>query len=284
MIFKKKTFIKYCKLNLLYMSLCVLSIIFISPFIWQFFTSLKTGAEVFLYPPRLLPKIFHWDNYLKLLDIAPFGLFLSNSFKIGVLFTIGQLLSCSLAAFAFARMKFPGRSLLFLLILSTLMIPYQLRMIPIFVLMKKLGWVNTHKALIVPGFFGSAFGIFLLRQFFLTFPQELEDVARLDGCSSFSIYWRIFLPLSKPVLATLGIFVFMTQWNDLLGPAIFLHSWEKMTVTIGLAAFQGSASRASPHWNLLMGGALLSIIPILIIYVVGQKYFVRGIVTTGLKG
>ena len=275
---------KYFEISLVYVVLCGISVIFIGPFVWQFFTSLKPQSEIFIYPPKLIPEVLHWENYMEIFNIAPFGLFAANSLKIAVLFTIGQLLSCSLAAYAFARMKFPGRNILFLTIFFTLMIPYQLKMIPIYVIMKGLGWVNTHKALIVPGFFGLPFGIFLLRQFFLTFPKELEDAARIDGCGSFGIYWRILLPSSKPALATLGIFVFVFQWNNFLEPVIYLNSWEKMTFTVGLAFFQGSMTYTVPRWNLLMGGALLSIVPMLIIYILGQKYFVRSIVTTGLKG
>jgi multiple sugar transport system permease protein len=211
----------------------------------------------------------------------PFGWFTFNSFKLAILGVVGQLLSCSLAAYAFARIRFPGRETAFLIWLACLMIPYQVTVIPQYLLFRSFGWLDTHYPLFVPYFFGGAFGTFLLRQFFMTIPSELEDAATIDGCSRFGIYWRIFLPLSRPALATLGVFVFMAQWNNLLGPVIYLSTYEKMTLTVGLAFFRG---QYYTQWALLMAGAVISVIPIMALYAVAQQYFVRGVVLSGLKG
>lgn len=251
------------------------------PFIWMFLSSLKTDMEIFVFPPRLLPETVHWENYLAVMESMPFGWFIFNSFKIAFLAMIGQLLSCSLAAYAFARIKFPGRETVFVIWLACLMIPYQVNLIPQYVLFRSFGWLDTHLPLIVPSFFGGVFGTFLLRQFFLTLPSELEDAARIDGCSRFGIYWRIFLPLSKPALATLGVFVFMSNWNNLLGPVVYLSSYEKMTLTVGLAFFRG---QYTTEWALLMAGAVISVIPIMVIYAAAQQYFVQGVVMSGIKG
>jgi multiple sugar transport system permease protein len=251
------------------------------PFVWMFLSSLKTDPEIFVFPPRWLPETVHWSNYRAVMESMPFGWFIFNSFKISSLNMLGQLLSCSLAAYAFARIRFPGRETVFLMWLACLMIPGQVTLIPQYVLFRSFGWLDTHYPLIVPSYFGGAFGTFLLRQFFLTIPSELEDAARIDGCSRFGIYWRIFLPLAKPALATLGVFVFMSNWNNLLGPVVYLNSYEKMTLTVGLAFFRG---QYTTQWALLMAGAVISVIPILLIYATAQQYFVRGVVLSGIKG
>ena len=251
------------------------------PFIWMFLSSLKTDPEIFVFPPRWLPETPQWSNYRTVMESMPFGWFIFNSFKIATLAMIGQVLSCSLAAYAFARIRFPGRETVFVIWLACLMIPYQVNLIPQYLLFRSFGWLDTHYPLIVPNFFGGVFGTFLLRQFFLTIPNELEDAARIDGCRRFGIYWRIFLPLAKPALATLGVFVFMSNWNNLLGPVVYLSSYEKMTLTVGLAFFRG---QYTTQWALLMAGAVISVIPIILIYAAAQQYFVRGVVLSGLKG
>lgn len=257
------------------------AVIMALPFIWMILTSLKTNAEVFAFPPRWLPEAPRWSNYSDVMQAMPFGWFVFNSFKIAVLAVIGQLLSCSLAAYAFARIEFVGRDALFLIVLATLMVPGVVTLIPVFILMRELGWLNTHYPLIVPNFLGSAFGIFLLRQFFLGIPSDLEDAARIDGASRFGIYRFIFLPLAKPALATLGVFVFMGAWNDLLGPIIYLVDYDKMTLTVGLAFFRG---QYTTDWPLLMAGAMISVVPIIALYLVAQRYFVAGVAISGLKG
>ena len=248
------------------------------PFVWMLSTSLKTTAQSMAFPPEWIPNPFVWENYTRITDYMPFFLFLYNSVKIAFFVVFGTLLTCSLAGYAFAKLRFPGRKPLFLLLLSTMMIPTQVTLIPVFVIMKYLGWINTHYALIVPAFFGSVFGTFLLRQFFLGIPNELEDAARIDGCTPWSIYWRIMLPLAKPSLATLAIFSFMGTWNDFMRPLIYLSDMTKMTLPVGLALLANHQDIRIP---LIMAGALLSLLPILVLYVFGQKYFVRGIALTG---
>jgi len=264
-----------------YIFLILLTIVMGLPFLWMLSSSFKSPGYIFIYPPQWIPNPLRWQNYIDLLHEMPFATFFYNSAKIAFLVTVGQLLTCSLAAYVFARFQFPGRETLFSILLATLMVPFQVTMIPVFITMFKLNLLDTHLALWGPAFLGGAYGTFLLRQFFLTLPQELEDAASMDGCGRFGIWWRIFLPLSKPALATLGIFVFMAQWNDLLGPVLYLSTKAKMTLTIGMAMmFQQWG--ATP-WNLVMAGSVVMVLPILLIYFLGQKYFVQGIVTTGLK-
>jgi multiple sugar transport system permease protein len=264
-----------------YLLLVLLTIVMGVPFLWMISSSLKEQGYIFIYPPQWIPNPVRWQNYIDLFNMMPFMQFFYNSAKIALLTTVGQLLTCSLAAYAFARFQFWGRDTIFTILLATMMVPFQVTMIPVFITMHRLNLLDTHLALWGPAFLGGAYGTFLLRQFFLTLPPELEDAARVDGCGRFGIWWRIFLPLSKPALATLGIFVFMGQWNDLLGPVLYLSTKAKMTLTIGLAMLFHQWG-ATP-WNLVMAGAVVTVLPILIIYIFGQKYFVQGIVTTGLK-
>ena len=256
-------------------------LLMVIPFLWMVSTSLKTTAQSMAFPPEWWPAPFVWGNYARIWDFMPFFTFLLNSVKIAFFVVCGQLLTCSLAGYAFAKLRFPGRRALFLVLLSTMMIPAEVTLIPVFVIMKSLGWLNTHYSLIVPAFFGSVFGTFLLRQFFLTLPNDLEDAARIDGCSPFGIYWRIMLPLAKPSLATLAIFTFMGTWNDFMRPLIYLSDMDKMTLPVGLALISNHQDIRIP---LIMAGAMLSLLPILVFYVCGQKYFVRGIALTGMKG
>jgi len=250
------------------------------PMLWMISTSLKDEGTIFTYPLHWIPNPIVWGNYARLFQVEPFALYLGNSFVYAVLATIGQLLTCSMAAYAFARLRFPGRNLIFMALLATLMIPDQVTIIPTFIIMKYLGWVDSLKPLIIPGWAGGAFGTFLLRQFFLTIPSELMDAAKIDGCSFYGIYARIFMPLAGPALATLGVFTFMWSWNDLFGPLIYLNTPSKYTVSIGLTFFQSVHYNS---WALLMAGSIVSLVPIIILYVVAQRYFVQGIATTGLK-
>ena len=255
--------------------------VMILPFLWMLSTSLKTTVQSMAFPPEWWPSPVVWQNYTSITEHMPFFLLLFNSVKISFFVVFGTLLTCSLAGYAFAKLRFPGRKALFLVLLSTMMIPTQVTLIPVFVIMKYLGWINTHLALIVPAFFGSVFGTFLMRQFFMAIPNELEDAARIDGCSPWGIYWRIMLPLAKPSLATLAIFSFMGTWNDFMRPLIFLSDMDKMTLPVGLALLANHQDIRIP---LIMAGAMLSLLPILILYIFGQKYFVRGIALTGMKG
>jgi len=258
------------------------ALIMLIPFIWMVSTSFKTIDQVFTFPPNWIPNPFIWDNYPRAFTSVPFARWFLNSLQIAVLVTIGQLFTCSLAGFTFARMRFPGRDPLFLVYLGTMMIPAHVTIIPIFVTMNWLKLVDTPWSLILPGL-TSAWGTFLFRQYFLTLPSELEDAAKIDGCGFFRIYGQISLPLAKPVLATLAVFTFMSSWNDFLGPLIFLQSKDQKTLTIGLlqfrAEFQGLA-----NWPVMMAGIVISTLPILIAFVIGQKYFVRGLALTGIKG
>ncbi len=236
-------------------------------------------GEVFIFPPKMFGEKIHWENYLRAFDRFPFGLFFWNSLKITVIVVIGQLITSSMAGYVFARLKFRYRDYLFGLYLATMMVPGQVTMIPTFILMRHYGLVDTHAALILPGLV-SAFGTFLMRQFFLTIPAALEDAAKIDGCTPFGVYWRIFLPLSKPALATLGVFIFMGMWNDFLGPLVFINSLEKMTLPLGLASMQGMYST---DWPVLMAGTVLSLLPIIIIFLLAQDFFIRGVTLSGLK-
>lgn len=267
---------------LLHLALGLGALIMVIPFVWMVSTSFKELAQVFVYPPEWIPNPFIWENYPKAFTAVPFAQWFLNSFVIAALVTLGQLLTCSLAGFTFARMRFPGRNLLFLIYLGTMMIPHHVTIIPIFVMMNTFGLVDTFWPLILPGL-ASAWGTFLFRQYFLTLPQELEDAAKIDGASFFRIFSQIFMPLAGPVLATLGIFTFMGSWNDFLGPLIFLQSKEHKTLTIGLLQFRADF-QGMGNWPVMMAGVVISVLPVLLAFVIGQKYFVRGIALTGIKG
>ncbi len=267
------------KLIWVYISVSIGALFMIGPFVWMILTSLKTLGEATRVPPVIFPNEYQWYNYFKVTEILPFAKFFFNTSFTAVGRTIGQLIFSSMAAYAFARIKFPGRRFLFVLMLSLLMVPPQAYYIPQYLIMIKLGWLNSLKALIIPGLF-SAFGTFLLRQFFLTLPQELEESARLDGCNHFQIYLYVMLPLAKPGLIALSILVIRWSWNDLMWPLIVNASPDKMTLSVGLASLQGQYLTDYP---VLMAAALLSILPMIIIFISLQKYFVEGIALSGTK-
>lgn len=272
--------------------LIVGGLIMMLPFFWMLLTSLKTRAEVFGAPLFSLPSGPHLENYATMWNALPdvtFGTFFINSMKLATLNTVGQLISCSLAAYAFAVLSFRGKGPLFALILATLIIPFQVVLVPNFILYRLLphptsqsgNWIGTQEPLWVGAFLGGAFGIFLLRQFFLTIPRELGEAARVDGANPWQIYRHIYLPLAKPALATLGIFTFMWTWNDLLNPLIYLRGLDQYTTTVGLAFFQG---QFVGKWPEMMAGALVSLAPMIVLFVTAQQLFVRGIAISGLKG
>lgn len=268
-------------LVLVYTLLIVGAFLFMIPFIWMLSSSLKELSQIFVYPPKWIPNPVRWDNYARALAKMNFPLALKNTLIITVLTVSGQLLSSALVAYGFARLKFPGRDFLFMLVISTMMLPSQVTMIPVFIIFRTLGWVDTLKPLIVPSFLGAnAFAIFLLRQFFLTIPKELEDAARIDGCGSLRIFFQIMLPLAKPAMVTVGIFAFMGSWNDFFGPLIYLNSESMRTLAIALQTFQG---QFTAEWNLLMAASVVVLLPVLVIFFSLQQYFVQGIVLTGLK-
>jgi multiple sugar transport system permease protein len=275
-----------------YAALVVGGVAMMIPFLWMLSTSLKTRAEVFSSAPFTFPTGLHWENYSKMWFALPgvtFGTFFQNSIVIASLATIGQLVTCSMAAYAFAVIQFPGKRVLFGLILATLIIPFQVVLVPNFVLYRNLpwpfsesgNWIGTNLPLWVWAFFGGAFGTFLLRQFFLAIPGELADAARVDGANPWQIFLRIYVPLARPALATLAIFQFMWSWNDLLDPLIYLRDLPGYTTTVGLAFFQG---QFVGKWPEMMAGALVSLLPMILLFLVAQKYFVRGIALSGLKG
>lgn len=264
-----------------YAVLIIGAIAMIMPFAWMVSTSFKEAGGIFTYPPRWIPSRFVLDNYLDAWRAAPFGRYFLNSIFVASAVTLGQLITCSLAAYAFARLDFPGKSLLFLLFLSTIMIPLQLTIIPSFLVLRELKWLDTYYALIVP-FTVSAFGTFLLRQTFMTIPQELEDAAKLDGCSRLGFLWRIVLPLSKPPLASLALFTFMGTWNDYLWPLIMTNSREMRTLQIGLRFLV--SQEGGSQWGIFMAATVMVSLPIIIFYLLVQKQFVKGIALTGLRG
>jgi multiple sugar transport system permease protein len=264
-----------------YLLLVAGGLFMLMPFVWMLSSSLKDQGAIFAYPPTLIPAAPRWENFREILDVVPFGRYFGNSTLIAVLSVIGQLLSCSMAAFAWARIPFAGRELFFMTLMAALIIPPQVTLVPLFIMMNQVGWIDTYYPLILPFWLGGAFGTFLLRQFFLGIPRDLEDAAKLDGAGPWRIYWSIYLPLCKPALATVAIFTFLLQWNELLRPLIFLSSPDKLPLTVGLAALR---SQYSTSWNLIMAGALISIIPMLILFVFAQRYFVRGVAASGLKG
>lgn len=271
---------------LIYTIATIVGILFALPFLWTIGSSLKPLTEIFMFPPTLWPIEPRWQNYADVFRIAPFWRFITNTAYITALAMIGQILSASAVAYGFSRFRFPGRDFLFLVVLSTMMLPWQVTIVPTFILFRFLGWINTFWPLIVPSFFGGgAFYIFLLRQFFMTIPKDLDEAAKIDGASSVRIFWSILLPLAKPAIATVAIFSFIEHWNEFIGPLIFLNSTDKFTVSIGLRFFMASPFESDePREAILMAASLIVALPPLALFFLAQQYFVRGIVTTGLKG
>ena len=252
------------------------------PLLWLISSSLKDQARIFIYPPQWIPDPMRWDNYTRVFEQIPFLRFYWNTIVVTGLAVVGQLLSASLVAFGFARLRFPGRDLLFLILLSTIMIPYHVTLIPTFVLFRILGWLDTYAPLILPYWLGGgAFYIFLLRQFYMRLPIELDDAARIDGASTLGIYWRIILPQAMPALGVVAIFTFLNHWNDFFNPLIYLNTTEKYTLALGINLFRGYQTT---QWNLLMAASVMVTAPCILLYALAQRYFIQGIVFTGLKG
>lgn len=260
--------------------LAVCGLVMVSPFLWQFLTSLKSLGEATRVPPVFVPAAWRWDNYARVFVAIPFAAQFLNTVLVTVVRVVGQLLFCSLAAYAFARLEFRGRNVIFGLCLSILMVPAQLYVIPQYQIMETLGWLNSLKALIVPGLF-SAFGVFLLRQFFLALPRDLEEAARIDGCNPLQVYWHVMLPLVRPGLVALGVLTTIWSWNELLWPLIVNTDPEKMTLSAGLASLQGQRLTDFP---VLMSGALMASLPMIVLFSVMQRKFIDSIATTGTKG
>lgn len=268
------------RLGFSYLTTTSLAILFTLPFLWMVSSSLKTAPDLIKIPPSWVPNPVRWQNYPDAWRYEPFGLFFKNTAIYVAFAIVGQVLSCSLAAYGFARLRFRGRNLYFLILLSTMMLPAQVTMIPKYILFVKLGWINTLKPLIVPLWFGNAFYIFLLRQFFLTIPLELDEAALIDGASRFNIFWKVILPLSRPVLFTIIAFSFISHWNDFMGPLIYLNDHRKMTVAVGLNLFR---SEFGTQFELLMAASVIVLAPIIVVFFMCQRYFVRGVVMSGIK-
>ncbi len=264
----------------LYGVLVVVAATMFVPFLWMVSTSLKENQFVLSMPPEFFPTEPTLGSYQQLLDLLPFGRMMLNSFLVAIVVTIGQIISGSMAAYVFARMHFRGRDVIFLAYLATMMIPTQVTIVPLFILMRYLGWLNSYQGIITPMVF-TAFGTFLLRQSFLTIPTELEEAAFIDGASHWTVFWKIIMPVSRPALATLAVFAFMQAWNAYLWPLFVINDESMMTLPVGLALLHG---RYLTEWNLVMAGAVVTVIPMLIIYLLAQDYFVKGVVTSGLKG
>jgi multiple sugar transport system permease protein len=258
-----------------------LGLFFFLPFYWLVTTSLKADPEIFAMPPVWVPRHFLWGNFVRAVHYIPFFLYLKNTLVICVLSVLGSVASSSLVAYSFARVRWPGRDALFVVLLATMMLPAQVTLIPVFSIFRSLGWIDTFLPLVVPHFLGSAFFIFMLRQFFMTIPLELSDAARIDGCTEWDIYRRILLPLSRPALATVGLFTFINAWNDFGGPLLYLNDDQTATLSLGLQQF---ISQHGAEWSLLMAASTLMTLPIILLFFFAQRTFIQGIAMTGLKG
>ncbi|MDR9855445.1 carbohydrate ABC transporter permease [Paenibacillus sp. VCA1] len=262
---------------ILVLGACIMAL----PFIWMLLSSLKDLSQVFIVPPKWIPDPFVWSNFKTSLTALPFGKAYFNSFYINVIVVASQLFTCSMAAYAFAKIRFPFRESLFVLFLATMMVPGQVTIIPLYLMMKSIGWLDSHLSIIVPAALFNAFGVFLLRQFFRGIPKEMEEAAIVDGANRWTIYARIMLPLVKPALSALGIFTFLGMWNSFFYPLIFLNTPEKFTVPMMLNLYRGMYST---DWTLMMAGAAIALIPVLIVYIIGQRYIIEGVTLSGIKG
>ncbi len=268
---------------LLFAIIAVVGVVFLAPFAWMVSASLKRLPEIQRIPQPFLPEVAQWSNYRVAWTSLPFTRWFANTSIITLVSIVGTLFSCSLAAYGFAFSRFPGRNLLFMVLLGSMMLPYHVRLIPTFLIFHFLGWINTFLPLTVPAFFGTAFYIFLLRQFFLTLPKELDDAARIDGCNSLGIYWRIVLPLSRPALAAVTAFTFIDNWNDFLGPLVYLRQDRMLTLSVGLRMFL-NFQESTGDLHLMMAASVATLIPVLVVFFLAQKHFVEGVTFTGLKG
>lgn len=266
--------------GLRYAALILPGISMLLPFLWMISTALMVDLEVYQYPPKFIPSDPRWENFAEALTMQPFGRFFVNTALVAAASVVGQLVFCSMAAYAFARLKFVGRDKLFAVYLATMMVPAIVTIIPAFLIITMFGWINTYWALFTPTL-SSVWGIFLMRQFFMTIPRDLEDAARMDGASEFSIFWRIVLPLSKPGLATLALFAFMGAWKDFLWPLLVTNRVDMRTVEVGIANFSTLYATDWPHQ---MAAAVMVMVPIVLLFLFTQRHFVRGITLTGLKG
>lgn len=269
-------------MNLLFYILLVsFAVLFMMPLFWMVSTSLKTSGDIFSIPPNWIPDTLEWGNYIEAVNSFPFVRYAANSVFITVTSIIGGVLSSAYVAYGFAKVNFPGKNMWFRLLLATMMVPSQITMIPLFIFYSRLGWINTYYPFIIPSFLGSPFFIFLFRQFYLSIPNELNEAARMDGASEFTIWRKIYLPLTKPAMATTAIFLFMFTWNDFMGPLIYLHDPKMFTLQLGLRNFQ---QQYGTRWHVLMAASILVAIPSVALFLSFQKYFVKGASISGVKG
>jgi ABC-type glycerol-3-phosphate transport system permease component len=287
---RRRRFFRSLRRVLLYVFVTLVAATFFAPFFWTITTSFKAPSEVVVFPPQVFPKSWRWQNYVSVFEKVPFGLFYRNTILVVFFATTGTILSTTVVAYGFARKRFPGRDLLFFVLLSTMMLPGEVTLIPQFLLFKRFGWLDTLYPLIVPSYLAvNAFGIFLMRQFFLTIPTDFDEAAMLDGASSLQILFTVLLPLIRPAIITVSILSFLAHWNDFFTPLIYLNTKEKLTLSVGLRWFQTSFSYAGadvgePKQQLLMAASLMAALPCVLLFFVAQRYFVQGIVMSGLKG
>jgi ABC-type glycerol-3-phosphate transport system permease component len=280
--YERQSFKRRIALAFVYVALAAGGVVILAPFIWMLSTAVKVPGTEFIYPPQLFTRPLRWNNFIDGWTALPFTRWFFNTSVITLLSVTGAVVSSSLVAYGFARLEFPGRTVLFVILLSTMMLPFHVRLIPMFITFRFLGWIDTYLPLIVPFFFGGVpFFIFLVRQFFLTIPLEMEDAAAIDGAGVFTSFLLIILPLSRPVLGVVGVFAFIRVWNDFLEPLIYLHSMDKMTLSLGLRFFQ---DQDFTDWTSLMAVSIIVLVPSVALFFVAQKYYIHGVVTTGIKG
>lgn len=267
--------------SFVYGCLIVLGIVIMVPLFWTISTAFKGLQQALAFPPIWIPRPIVWTNFKEALSAMDFWRQLWNTSLITVFGIVGQLFSCSLAAYGFSRFRFPGRNFLFVIALSTMMLPFHILIIPRFIMFKALGWLDTFYPLIVPSLFAEALYLFLMRQFLMSIPMQLDEAARIDGCNYWQIFWRIILPLSKPALGIVSVFVFLARWRDFMGPLIYLSSQKNYTLALGLNALR---SDYFVEWNILMAATTIVLIPPVIVFFIAQKYFIQGVVFTGIKG
>jgi multiple sugar transport system permease protein len=267
--------------SIAYVVCTFVAVAYIFPLYWMVVTALKTDAEVFLTPPTFVPRDPQWGNFIASTQYIPFWLYMYNTLVICVLRIIGTVVSCALIAYGFARVRWPGRNLVFLIYLSTIMLPGQVTMIPLYIVYRQFGWIGTFWPIVLPAFFGNVLYVFLLRQFLMTIPNELSDAARIDGANELGIFWRIMVPLLKPALATVALFTFVISYTDFLGPLIYLTEQNQWTISLGLKMFQNMYGL---QWQLMMAASAITMIPMVILFFFTQRTFIEGITLTGIKG
>lgn len=267
-----------------YVVLTLFALAMVVPFMWMISTSMRPSGSAFAYPPQIFPSSIDFSNYERLFTLVPFARYFLNTLIVTGFTVVGQIFICSMAAYAFARLNFMGRNTMFVMYLATMMIPSQIILIPLYLMVYAFGWVNTYQGMIIPGI-SSVFGIFLLRQAFLGVPQDYQDAARIDGANEWTVYWKIFLPLNGPALATLGVFAFMGTWTELLWPLLIAREQGMRTLEVGLAYFNSQTTAfQQTNWPIVMAAAVVVMLPVLIIYIFAQRYFVQGIALSGVKG